>query len=99
MTSPHCPSKKIEVPEVVGTLIMVITRPRAGESQSSRDFTNKLVTLESLSSLIFLALPAISGNEFPWSLHLANLWRRVSALIKLPSEANILPNQVKNFSR
>jgi len=47
MTSPHCPSKKIEVPEVVGTLIMVITRPRAGESQSSRDFTNKLVTLGS----------------------------------------------------
>jgi len=57
------------------------------------------MTLGSLSPLISLALPAISGIEFPWSLHLADLWRRVSALFKLPGEANILPNQAKNFSR
>ena len=95
----HCPSKETEVPEVVGMLTLVVTRPRAGESRSSRDFTNKLVTLKSLSPLIFLALSVILGIEFPWSLHLADLWRRVSALFKLPGEANTLPNQAKNFSR
>jgi len=53
MTSPHCPSKETEIPGVVGTLTLVVTRPRASESQSSRDFTNKLVTLGSLSPLLF----------------------------------------------
>ena len=65
VTSPHCPSKETEVPEVVETLTLVITRPRDGEARSSRDFTNKLVILGSLSPLIFLVLPAISGIEFP----------------------------------
>ena len=99
MTSPHCPSKEAEVPGAVGMLTWVIIRPRASEFRSSRDFTNKLVTLGSLSPLIFLVLSAILGIEFPWSLHLADLWRRVSALFKLPGEADTLPNQAKNFSR
>jgi len=55
MTSPHCPSKEIEIPEVVGMLTLVVSRPRAGESRLSRDFTNKLVTLGSLSLLIFFS--------------------------------------------
>jgi len=99
MTSSHCPSKETEVPEVAGTLTLVVIRPRAGESRSSRDFTNKLVTLESLSPLIFFALPGILGIEFPWSLHLADLWRRIAALFKLPGEGNTLPNQAKKISR
>jgi len=37
MTSPHYPSKKTEVPEVVGTFTLVITRPRAGEPRLSCD--------------------------------------------------------------
>jgi len=99
MISTHCSCKETEVLEVVGTLTLVITRSRAGESRSSRDLTNKLVTLGSLSPLIFLALPAISGIEFPWSLYLTDLWRRISALFKLPGKANILPDQAKDFSR
>jgi len=74
MISPYCPSKEAEVPEVMGTLALVIIRPRAGESRSSRDFTNKLMTLGSLSPLIFLALLTISEIEFPWSLHLADFF-------------------------
>jgi len=73
MTSPHCPSKKTVVPEVVGTLTLVITRSRELVSLGHP------VTLGSLSPLIFLDLSAILGIEFPWSLHLADLWRRVSA--------------------
>ena len=65
MTPPHCSSKKTEVPEVVGTLTLVITQSRTMS-------LGHLVTLESLSLLIFLALSAISGIEFPWSLHLAD---------------------------
>ena len=37
MTPPYCSSKETEIPEIVGTLILVITRPRAGEPQSSSD--------------------------------------------------------------
>jgi len=79
MTSPYCLGKETEVSKVAGTPTLVIIRPRAGESRSSRDFTNKLVTLGSLSPLLFLALPAISGIDFPWPLHLADLQKRVLA--------------------
>ena len=72
MTSPRCPGKEIQISETVGTPTLVVNRSRAGESRSSRDFTNGLVTLGSLSPLIFLALPAITGIDFPWSLHLAD---------------------------
>ena len=44
MTSPHCPSKEIEIPKVVRTLTLVIIGLRASESWSSRDFINKPVT-------------------------------------------------------
>ena len=72
MTSPHCPSKETEVPEVVGTLTWLLPDQELVS-------LGRPVTLGSLSPLIFLALPAISGIEFLWSLHLADLWRRISA--------------------
>ena len=91
MTSPYCPGKETEVSEVVGTPTVVITRPRASKSRSSRDFTNGLVTLGSLSPLIFLASPAITGVEFLWVLHLTDFQKRVSTLFfQLLDEANIL---------
>ena len=67
MTSLRCLGKAIEI---VGMPTLVTNRAGAGESRSSRDFTNGLVTLGSLSHLIFLALPAITGIDFP--LHLAD---------------------------
>jgi len=73
MTSPHCPSKETEVPKVVGTLTLVL-------SDQELVSLGHPVTLGSLSPLIFLALPAISGIEFPWFLYLADFWRRVSTL-------------------
>jgi len=39
MTSPRCPGKATEI---VGAPTLVTYRPRAGESRSSRDFTNGL---------------------------------------------------------
>jgi len=76
MTSPRCPRK---VTEIVRVYTLVTYQPRAGESRSSKDFTNRLVTLGSLSPLIFLALPAFTGIDFPWSLYLADFQKRVSA--------------------
>ena len=49
-----------------GTLTLVIIRPRAGESQSSRDFTKELITFREFISLN-LALTAASGINFPCS--------------------------------
>ena len=72
MTSPGCPEKETQISEVVGAPTLVTNLPRTGESRSSRDFTNGLVTLESLSPLIFLASPAITGVEFLWILHLTD---------------------------
>ena len=66
MTSPHCPSKETEVPEVVGTLTLVL-------SDQELVSLSHPVTLESLSPLIFLALPTITGIEFPWFLYLTDL--------------------------
>ena len=94
MTSSYCPRKETEVSKVVGTPTLVITWPRAGESRSSRDFTNKLVTLGSLSPLIFLALLAISGIDFPWPLHLADFQKSsekgFGPIFQLLNEAIIL---------
>ena len=99
MISPYCPSQETEVPEVIGTLTLVITRPRAGESRASRDFTNELVTLGNLSPLIFLALPAISEIDFPWPLHLADFQKRVSALFSsFLTELSFSLDQVKDLS-
>jgi len=38
MTPPYCLSKATEVPEVVGTLTLVITQSRTGEPRPSSDF-------------------------------------------------------------
>ena len=68
MTPPGCPEKETQISEIVGAPTLVTNGPRTGESRSSRDFTNGLVTLGSLFSLIFLASPAITGlNSFGFS--------------------------------
>jgi len=58
MISPHCLSKEIEVPEVVGLSLWLLPN----QELVSLDH---LVTLGSLCPLIFLALPAILGIKFP----------------------------------
>ena len=72
MTSPHCPEKATQISGIVGAPTLVTNRLRAGESWSSRNFSNGLVALGSLSPLIFLVLPVISGIDFPRPLHLAD---------------------------
>ena len=92
MTPPHCSSKETEVPEVVGTLTLVITQSRIGEPRPSSDFREFV-------SLNFLSLSAISGIEFPWSLYLTNFQRRVSALFSsFLAKLAFLPDQIKDLS-
>ena len=38
MTVPYCSSKQTEVPEVVRTLTLIITRSKTGEPRPSSDF-------------------------------------------------------------
>ena len=52
--------------ELVGVPTLVINWPRTGESRSSRDFTNELITFREFISLN-LALTAASGIDFPCS--------------------------------
>jgi len=68
-----------EAPEAMVTFTPIVTRPIAGESQLFRGSTNELLTLGSSSPSI-LDLSTFSRIEFPWFSHLANLWRKVSAL-------------------
>ena len=93
MTPPYFSSKETEVPEVVGTLTLVITQSRTGEHRPSSDFREFI-------SLNFLALPAILGIKFPWSLYLADFQRRVSAIFSSFSvKLALLPNQTKDLPR
>jgi len=48
MISPHYSSKEIEVPEVVETLTLIITRSRTGEPRPSSDF-REVISLNFLS--------------------------------------------------
>ena len=70
MTPPYCSSKETEVPEVVGLSIWLLP-------VQALVSLGHPATLESLSPL---ALSAILGIEFSWSLHLADFQRRVSTL-------------------
>ena len=64
MASSHHQGNEAEAPEASETFTLVVIRSIAGESQLFRDFASELVTLGSLSPSI-LALPVISGIEFP----------------------------------
>ena len=53
MTPPHCSSKKTEVPDVVGTLTLVIIRSRSGEPRPFSDF-REFISLNFLSFTSYL---------------------------------------------
>ena len=53
MTSSHCPSKETEVPEVVGTLTLVITLSKTGEPRPSSYF-REFISLNFLSFISYL---------------------------------------------
>jgi len=51
MAFSHRPGKEVETPKVVETFTLVLTRPIAGDSQFSRDSTNKIGDLREFISL------------------------------------------------
>ena len=53
MTPPLCSSKETEVPDVVGTLTLVITRSRTGEPRPSNDF-REFISLNFLNFTSYL---------------------------------------------
>jgi len=53
MTPPHCSTKETEVPEVVGTLTLVITRSRTGKPWPSSDF-REFISLNFLNFTSYL---------------------------------------------
>ena len=61
MTSLGFPEKETQISEVVGVHTLLTNWPRTGESRLSRDFTNGLVTLGSLSPSVLITSPAITG--------------------------------------
>ena len=86
---PYCSSKETEVPEVVGLSLWLLP-------------DQELVSLGhpvTLGSLSPLALSASLGIEFPWTLHLADFQRRVSALFSsFSAKLAFLPDQAKDLS-
>jgi len=61
MTPLHCSSKETEVAAVVGTLTLVIVRPRSGEPRPSSDF-REFISLNFLSFISYLRdrIPLVS---------------------------------------
>ena len=84
MTPPYCLSKATEVPEVVGTLTLVITQLRTGVPRPSSDF-REFISLNFLSFISYLRdwIPLVSA--FGWHSE-----KGFSHIFKLLGEASIL---------
>jgi len=91
MTPPYFSSKETEVPEVVGTLTLVITRWRTGEPRPSSDFREFI----SFNFLTFISnlrnwIPLVS--VFGWLSE-----KDFSPIFKFLGEASILAWSDKGF--